>query len=333
MSTEPAAHVDTAAPDSSTDPVRAEIDEWIRGSVAQAGLGPNAEITEVKETPWSTVLAVAAGSSTLYFKAVWPAQRHEVAATALLASRTPHHVPPVVGADEDRGWMLLADAGEPLKRRDTATQLALLPDAIRRYAELQTALMPHVGEFLAAGVPDRRDLRSHLDRLVACYPSEREDTLTDAELAALADLAPAIESMEHHLATVVPASLEHGDLHPGNILVDAEDRTRVFDWGDVSVASPFLSLAVLIGSLEESHGLAVDDPALGAVVDAYLAPFGTLDGANDVRALVRAARLLGSISRGVTWDHVVTHVPPEDHAAFPDPVASSLRDCLRLAAG
>ena len=332
MSTEPDTQVDTAAPGPSAGQTQAEIDEWIRARAARAAIGPIAGITAVHQTPWSTVLAVAAGTKRLYFKAVWPPQRHEASATALLAWRSPHHVPPVVAVDADRGWMLLEDGGEPLKRRDAAGQLALLPQAVRQYAELQVAWASRIGDLLSAGVPDRRDLGPHLDRLIAGYPSEREDTLTEAELVGLGELARELPSIERRLAAVQPASIDHGDLHCGNILVDTGNCTRVFDWGDVSVASPFLSLATLLESLEESLALAAGDASLDRIVDEYLAPFGTLSGPSDVGALVREARVLGSVSRAVTWNHIATHVPPEDRAAFPDPVASSLRDGLRLLA-
>jgi hypothetical protein len=332
MNDEPATRVDTTPPNPSARQTRAEIDEWIRGSFARSGSGAIADITEVKETPWSTVLAAAGGTTRVYFKAVWPPQRHEVSATALLASEAADHVVQVVAVDDARGWMLLGDAGEPLKRRKASVQVALLPEAVRRYAELQIAVMPRATDLLSAGVPDRRDLGSHLDRLVVGYPSEREDTLDNAELVALRELARDVSPMERHLAALVPPSVEHGDLHPGNVLVDAEDRTRIFDWGDVSVGSPFLSLAVLLASVEESLGLAPGDAAFDAIVAAYLAPFGPLDAGIEVPVVIRQARLLGSISRAVTWDYVATHVPPEDRAAFPDPVASSLRDCLRLVA-
>jgi Ser/Thr protein kinase RdoA (MazF antagonist) len=154
--------------------------------------------------------------------------------------------------------------------------------------------------------------------------------LTGAELARLGDLCGEVASMERRLAGLVPPSVEHGDLHAGNIAVDGESRTRVFDWADVSIASPFLSLAKLLGSLEESSGLLPGDPAFGGIVGAYLAPFGMLDAEKDLATLVLEARLLGSISRAVTWDSIVAHFPPEVRAAFPDPVASSLRDCLRF---
>jgi hypothetical protein len=191
--------------------------------------------------------------------------------------------------------------------------------------------MTRVGTFLSAGIPDRRDLRPQLDRLVAGYPSEREDTLTPAELVRLSDLSDEVAIMEHHLESVVPPSIDHGDLHAGNIGVDAENWTRIFDWADISIASPFLSLAKLLGSVEGSLGLMPGDRAFDAIINSYLAPFGVLEGERDTSTLVREARLLGAISRAVTWDHITGYFPSEIREAFPDPVASSLRDCLRFA--
>jgi aminoglycoside phosphotransferase (APT) family kinase protein len=317
-------------PEPPADRTRAEIDDWIRSAVIAYGMGSVTGISEVHRLPWSTVLAVASGPTRLYFKAVWPAQRHEVAATALLASCSPDSVPRVVAVDESRGWMLLADAGEPLRTRDRSTQLSLIPGAVRRYADAQVASMPFVEQLLAAGVPDHRNLRARLDRLIDGYPSERDDSLTDADVERLRHFARHIESEERQLAAVQPPSIEHGDLHTGNIAVLNNDRTLIFDWGDVSVAYPFLSLAVLLDSLEERLEVMPGDAATARIVEEYVAPFGMGFGFEDIAPLIRAARLLGTISRALTWEHIASHVSAEDRATFPDPVASSLRDCLRL---
>ena len=330
MSLQQARHVETAASNPLAAPPRHEIDEWILASVRGRVIEPTAEVVAVHQMPWSTVLALTGATTRLYFKAVWAPQRHEVQATALLACQTPRHIPSVVAVDEARGWMLLADAGDPLKSRDAEIQVALLPDALRRYAEVQVASMPHVGNLLAAGVPDRRQLRADLHRLLAGYPTGREDSLTEAELEELRAVVGRVESMERHLAALTPTAVEHGDLHPGNIAVDAEDQARVFDWGDVSIASPFLSLAVLLANVEESLGLVRGAASHHEIVAAYLEPFGVPDDVNDIAALVYDSCVLGTISQAVTWDHIATHVSPEDRAAFPDPVASSLRNCLRV---
>jgi aminoglycoside phosphotransferase (APT) family kinase protein len=45
------------------------------------------------------------------------------------------------------------------------------------------------------------------------------------------------------------ATLVHGDLHAGNLLVDADDLTAVIDWGDCAAGDPAIDLAIGIAAL------------------------------------------------------------------------------------
>ena len=68
-------------------------------------------------------------------------------------------------------------------------------------------------------------------------------------------------------ASIVPASLVHGDLHGDNIALDGEGTPRLIDWGSAYIGSAFLGLAELLWPLERLSQRAND---LGHIRKAYL---------------------------------------------------------------
>jgi len=63
------------------------------------------------ERPWATVLRVPLAGGVAWFKACAPVQAFEPRLTAGLYTRWPDRVAEVLGYDEERAWLLLADAG------------------------------------------------------------------------------------------------------------------------------------------------------------------------------------------------------------------------------
>jgi len=73
----------------------------------------------------------------------------------------------------------------------------------------------------------------------------------------------------------IPDTLDHGDLWPGNVFVEASTGTcAIIDWEDAAIAHPFLSLAPLMVGLVEA-GLATPTH-VERLVDAYASAFAAL---------------------------------------------------------
>ena len=89
---------------------------------------PAGAIELVLARPWGTVLRVPVAGGVAWFKACAPIQEFEPRLTAALASRWPDRLPEVLAHNEEHGWLLLGDAGEPLGiGGDPAPWLDLLP--------------------------------------------------------------------------------------------------------------------------------------------------------------------------------------------------------------
>jgi hypothetical protein len=265
---------------------RGAAEDWIRAHVEPVGA-----IEVAHERPWSTVLRVPLREGVAWFKACAPVQAFEPRLTAELHARWPDRVADVLGHDEERAWLLLADAGTPFRAQGNPPEGWLL--ALPPYAELQRAEAAYADEHLAHGVPDLR---------VPVVPERYEDLLRadlplpEDEIRRLREFAPRLAVLCAELEThAVPATIQHDDLHMANVYVQGE-RLRLLDWGDSSISHPFASLVVTFRFLEELNGLSPSDPWFARLRDAYLEPWGR--GLEETFAL---ALRVGAFAHACAW--------------------------------
>ena len=120
-----------------------------------------------------------------------------------------------------------------------------VPDAVERLLEDDHALMLGESDEL------RRDQRDELRRRLP-------------ELRAL------VEELE---AFGIPATIQHDDLHDGQVFVRDGD-VRILDWGDSCISHPFHTLTVTLRALAWRHGIEPSSVELLRLRDAYLEPLG-----------------------------------------------------------
>jgi hypothetical protein len=244
---------------------RPSADAWISAHVT-----PTGPIELAHGRPWSTVLRVPLADGTAWFKACGSVQAFEPRLTAVLHARWPELMPEVLGFDERRGWLLLADAGTRIG--DLGNLPDFWVDLLPRYAELQRGEAARADDHLTRGVPDLRVavLAERYDELLA-----GDLPVSPAERRALLEFAPTFGRLCTDLASHGPSdSVQHDDLHMHNVYRNG-DRMRILDWGDSSISHPFASLVATFRFLEERNGLAADDPSIIRVRDAYLEGWGS----------------------------------------------------------
>lgn len=233
-------------------------------------MSPTGDIEIAHERAWSTVLRVPVAERVVWFKACGDVQGFEPRLTAELFARWPEVMPAVLAYDEERAWLLLADAGMHIGALGNSPELwvQILP----RYAELQRGEATHAGDHLSHGVPDLRVATlpaGYAEMLTEDLPLEREEVDRLRRYA-----APFAEASEELAAVAVPETIQHDDLHMNNVY-ERDGRLRLLDWGDSSVSHPFMSLIATFRFLEERNGLEPGDPWCGRLRDAYLEPWGS----------------------------------------------------------
>jgi Phosphotransferase enzyme family len=280
------------------DHAAAEV--WIRSHVE-----PVRAIETVHDRPWSTVLRVPLADGVAWFKACAPVQSFEPRLAAELYARWPDRVAEVFAHDEERAWLLLADAGTPISAFGNPPEIWLA--ALPLYAELQRGEAEYADDHLAHGVPDLR---------VATLPERyegllrRDLPLESDEVPRLRGFAPRFAELCRELvARELPETVQHDDLHMANVYVDGE-RLRLLDWGDSAISHPFASLVVTFRFLEERTRLPATNAWFARLRDAYLEPWGI--GLAETFAL---AIRVGSFAHTFAWARQRDYLP---EAARPD---------------
>ncbi|CUW25822.1 phosphotransferase [Streptomyces reticuli] len=251
-----------------------------------------------------TGTAVGGGPAAVWFKATPAASAFEGPLTAALARWVPEHVLRPLAVDAARGWVLLPDGGdlfrsvlarEPVGPRDWEALL-------RQYASMQYDLIPHADAIERLGVPAARtlDLPEVFDELLA-----GNSALTPQERARLEGVRPRLADWCAELASVgVPDTLDHADLHDGQLFRPAPGRFTFFDWGDAAVSHPFCSLRVPVERAVDRYGPQV----LPRLLDAYLEPWAG-DGrtAAQLRRAAELAWRLSALGRAASWGRMFPH--------------------------
>jgi hypothetical protein len=264
-----------------------------------------------------------AGRDAVWFKANPPAGAFEGPLTAALARWVPGHVLQPLAVDAERAWVLLPDGGDLFR-----TVLSREPvgprtweELLRRYASMQRAVTPHVREMEQLGVPATRtlDLPGAFDGLLT-----RSTALLPEARARLERLRPRLADWCAELASLgIEDTLDHADLHDGQLFHPAPGRFTFFDWGDAAVSHPFCSLRVPADKARARYGPQV----LARLLDAYLEPWtGSGRTPADLRRAAHLAWRLSTLGRAASWGR--TFPGPSGADAAAEQISGSLLELL-----
>ena len=296
---------------------RAAALAWVEGQLHARDMRITGPVDQPHIRPWSTALSVPTDDGLLWFKAGGPGNAYEAGLLDALASWGTRGILAPLAVDVDRGWLLLPDGGTRLRETlDGAPGLAAWQRILGGWADIQRELTPRASALIAAGVPDRRPgrLPGDLETLI----EDPDAGLVAADRARLRALLPTYTRWCAELEALgVNASLQHDDLHDGNVFVGPEGD-RIFDWGDASVAHPFGTLLVTFRSIS-NRGLGdgeTERSSLSRLRDAYLEPWTDRHSRTDLVAAVQLAMRVAIVGRALSWKGALTGIPPDDHGEW-----------------
>lgn len=279
---------------------RVEVLDWLARRLGEVDVAITGPVEQPRIRPWSTQLVVPTDAGRMWFKANCPGLAHEPAVHGALAGLVPAEVDAPVAVDAQRGWMLTADRGATLGDSREPT-LEDWQAVVGLAATVQREVAESRGTLLGVGLPDCAPATvparylAMVDALAA-LPSGHPSHLGSDEAGGLRDGVGVVESAVATLsAGPLPATLQHGDLHPRNVFA-VGGGLRIFDFGDAQWAHALEVLAVPYGFTTRYTSYPWDE-----VLDAYAAQWADLVGREELAALMRPAMVTQAVNRAALW--------------------------------
>jgi hypothetical protein len=176
--------------------------------------------------------------------------------------------------------------------------------ALPQYASLQRSLAPHAATLIDIGLFDLRP-----EGLAHLYRSAVTRLDGQPFAGALRTLEPEFGVWsEMVLGSPLPATLDHNDLHPWNILglgsfsPDHRSKALFYDWGDSVVAHPLGSADIPISRVRRMARLDPGSAEVSRMRDAYLEVFTDLAPRRHLIELYETSWRLARATRSVIWD-------------------------------
>ncbi len=337
---------------------------WVEENLAAHNMAVVGDPPPSRVRPWSMVAQLPVGDSAVWFKANGRGSRYEAGLLAALAKWAPDRSVAPIAVDAEHGWSLLPHCG-PTLRETADDQPHQWEQFLAVHAALQVDLIDHVDEMIDLGVPHLPTdaLPARFDALLddaavwaAAEPGQRE---------ALAAHAPAYrDACDELAATAVPVSLQHDDIHDGNVFVTggyreargastsdvpaasarserSEPRSReqkgnsrepmhyrFFDWGDAYVGHPFALLLVSLRSAAHRFTLPHGGPELLRLRDAYLEPWTRFAPREQLIREVSLALHVAKVARALSWQRALLDADDEALREWGDAVPGWLGELL-----
>ena len=316
---------------------------WTAAQLWPGAIRLTGEWEQTHARVWSSTIRFETTEGRVWFKVNGPGTAYEGKLVGLLDELRPGLAPQPLAYDEAVAWSMTRDAGPMLRSKAEPDALwgyweRLLP----RYGESQLALATDHSRMLACGTPDRGPVHLPLEfgRLLdelASRPIE-QGGLTQQQAAALEGVLPPYEGRCAELAaSPIPDSLQHDDLHSNNVGWPGEmadlSSARIIDWGDASIGHPFGTMLATLNSIAFEAGVPVDgrqfhDSRVLRLRDAYLEPFSSLCGVEELRRSVALARSTGCVTRALAWEGALQEASLSTIAKYEFPVRTWLLELL-----
>lgn len=289
--------------------------EFLQHCLDKANLTALQPPTLFRDRPWSCIWTIETNAGRLFLKEQRAALANEASLLPFLSSHCADNLPEWLGCLPEAGLVLMHDAGRQLREELTeCPSLEHWEQVLDIYADIQRRLIGSEETLIALGAQDRRfaSLPIQFEALIPILPWLRrksEDGLTDSEILLLPKALELLKSQCQYLTeSVLPETINHDDLHSGNIFLK-EERYRLIDWGDCVVSHPFFTIPITLMSAADSLGCLDDAPEIAALRDRYLLHWAEFASLEVLQQIYRMVECANPINRVLTWYAANKHLP------------------------
>ncbi len=323
---------------SNVKPVTMGDDEAHRWAQSHAAF---ASTELLRSAPWARTYRLAGGPAAAYLKILPDHQASVLRPATLLSDRFPRHVPKVIASDIRSGWMLSADHQGQMMSYDTPERD--LRKLLKTYARFQVEAVALQDLLSSLPKPDLSELPAALIDFLEPRNVESDGGSGFVGAAYFIGRSEAKRYfqtlsrrrflLKRHLepASLLPNTLNHGDLRPPNVAMGSDGACILCDWDDAFVGPAGMSLhAMFSGCFKPTILLTEGRAAAEAEVskryarrlDAYLSVLAK-EGYADEDMLRHA--LPASICAGVLQYILNFRKYPDDSRSYRKAVARSMK--------
>jgi len=231
-----------------------KINEWAIHSLLQKEYKLLGNFEDVQTTAWSSVSRILTSSGYVFLKQTPPLLGLEPIIIQILHNKFQATVPIIIDINKNLNSFLMKDSGKAFYHfKNSENRTNLICDGISSYKNIQDKSIPFVKDLIEIGVPDWRikNLPSLYEELIFQKNLLIEDGFPENEINNLScTLDKCISLCEELNKFQIPETLDHCDLHGGNILIDEESHAiTIIDWGETVITHPFFSLSFFLRGL------------------------------------------------------------------------------------
>lgn len=212
------------------------------------------EFENIQETAWSSVSRILTSSGYIYLKQVPPLLALEPTIIRILHDKLQANIPVIIDVNKKLNIFLMKDSGKAFYHFNKGeNRISLISNAISSYKYIQNKSIPFVNDLIKLGVPDWRikNLPELYKKLIDQEEVLLEDGFSENEINKLSLNLDKCTSLCKELDEFqIPETLDHCDLHGGNILIDEHSCViTIIDWGETVITHPFFSLSFFLRGL------------------------------------------------------------------------------------
>lgn len=287
------------------------LKSWIDRVASNKGFQILGPMTQLKTWQLGCLWQIQSSMGTLYFKASAEFFASETSLTVWFSQNYPKNSPEVLAFDLSRNWLLMKDfQGTPLA---DVEDIAIWKNALSKYAQIQIEISKKKTELLTLGVNDRSI--THLQQQYETLVNEISKSPDDYGHLKLerSDIEKIIsqnnetrQSLIQLAQSRIPISIDHGDFHPGNIIISSGEPIY-FDWSDGSLTHPFFSLTPLLNNLKFSKLKNSSLPETrNSLIESYLQPWENFLGEEiDLRTELGVTSEISNIHLACSYNHYI----------------------------
>jgi aminoglycoside/choline kinase family phosphotransferase len=226
----------------------------------------------------------------------------------------------------------MKDAGTPLRNSSKVKfNPELLIKAINLYANIQIASIDYTHHLISLGVNDWRlkNIPLLYDIFIQNEGLLLEDGLQPAEIKKLRELMSKLIILCEELSKyTIPETIEHGDFHDNNILIE-DTQITINDWGDASISHPFFSCVSVLDSAKRNHGLQETDSRYKACQQVYLDKWRQYGENSQLREAFHLAKKIKHFTFALSFSRVKICPGIEMFPEYNGYIAASMRKFIK----